>query len=293
MKKDEKWKVKTEALQNRHNGLQTLITGLPPDKSSFFIFHLSFFNFQQFSIVIYLLLIIFFFSDAYAQQTVKGDNNILSFFNYHAGYLMKKNDSLLSLSKLYAQKIFSDLYAQQTVKKNDTLTGGEYDIKAGFIYNFANFTEWLPGAFEEPESAIQICFVSDKAGVERLSILNGKSVKKKKIIVTNKNRSQPFMSIFNTIAQKESDKDNINRCHILFIASENREFVREQLRYIGNKNILTIGETEDFTKMCGIIRLFQEGNRLKFEVNLGAAHRAGLKLGAPLLMSAEIVKGCE
>ncbi len=247
MKKNEKLRIKIEDWQKINKGQQTLTTGLPPDKSSFFTFHFSFFNFRQFSIVIYLLLILLFFSNAYAQQTVK---------------------------------------------REDTLTGDEYKVISGFIYNFAVFTEWNPDAFESPDSAIHICFVSDKAGVS-LSALNGKYIKKRKIIVTDKNKPQPFMSIFNTIAQKDKNKDNINRCHILFIASENKEFIKEQLSLAGYQNILTIGETEDFIQMCGIIRFFKKNNRLKFEVNLGAAQRAGLKLGSQLLMSAEIVKGCK
>jgi len=291
MEKNGKWKLKIEDWQNTNNGQQTLTTGLPPDKSSFFTFHFSFFNFRQFSIVIYLLFIMLFFSNAYAQQPVKEDNRIFSLLNYHIEYFMKKNDSFFSFSKLYAQNFFSGLYAQQTVKKDDTLTGDEYRVMAGFIYNFAKFTEWRPDAFEKPDSDIHICFVSDKAGVERLFILNGKYIKERKITVINKNKSQPFMSIFNTIAPKE--RNNINSCHILFIASENKEFIREQLNLVGDRNILTIGETEDFTSMCGIIRFFKKDNKLKFEVNIGAAQRAGLKLSAQLLMSAEIVKECK
>jgi hypothetical protein len=43
--------------------------------------------------------------------------------------------------------------------------------------------------------------------------------------------------------------------------------------------------------MGGIINFFMEQKRLRFEVNVDAARKAGLKLSSQILMSAEIIKG--
>jgi len=53
---------------------------------------------------------------------------------------------------------------------------------------------------------------------------------------------------------------------------------------------LTVGETEGFAVLGGIINLMVEGNKLHFEVNLNAAERAGLKISSKLLSMARIVK---
>ena len=52
---------------------------------------------------------------------------------------------------------------------------------------------------------------------------------------------------------------------------------------------LTVGETEGFAVQGGIINSTAEGNELRFEVNLLAAERAGLKISAKMLALAKIV----
>jgi hypothetical protein len=74
---------------------------------------------------------------------------------------------------------------------------------------------------------------------------------------------------------------------------ENKDLIRKHLEAVKDQSILTIGETETFSHMCGIINFFQEDNHLRFKINLDAAQHAGLKLSSQILMSAEIVEGCQ
>jgi hypothetical protein len=53
---------------------------------------------------------------------------------------------------------------------------------------------------------------------------------------------------------------------------------------------LTVGESEGFAALGGIINLTVEGNTVHFEVNQLAAERAGLKISSKLLSMAKIVK---
>ena len=53
---------------------------------------------------------------------------------------------------------------------------------------------------------------------------------------------------------------------------------------------LTIGETEGFATLGGIINLTVEENKVRFEINLLAANRAGLKISSKLISLARIVK---
>ena len=56
---------------------------------------------------------------------------------------------------------------------------------------------------------------------------------------------------------------------------------------LGNRPILTVtdGDAEGMT-----VAFVMEGNRLRYEVDLGAAERAGLKIAAPMLISARKVR---
>ena len=155
-----------------------------------------------------------------------------------------------------------------------TLSGLEYHVKAGFIYNFAKFVEWPTTSFESNNNVIVLCFVSDNPLSEVLFDLNDKIVSGKKIEV-----------------RKYKDDHDIEGCNIFFFGTADKTFIQQELIKLKNRNILTVGEIEGFAQMGGIINFFMEKNRLRFEVNVDAARKAGLKLSSQILMSAEIIKG--
>jgi len=93
----------------------------------------------------------------------------------------------------------------------------------------------------------------------------------------------------NLIVKKYESKSDIETCHILFIASDDKKFILKKLDDAAGHNILTIGEEKEFAEMGGVISFFIENDRLRFAVNLKAASRAELKFSAQLLMSAKII----
>jgi hypothetical protein len=162
------------------------------------------------------------------------------------------------------------VHAQPTV-------GEEYRVKAGFIFNFAKFVEWSEEAFEDKNSPILLCvFPPDIFN----KILFTQSIGNREILI------KPYQ-----------DDEDVKCCHILFLGVSDKDFVQEKLNIVKDKkNILTIGESEDFNQMGGIIsfaNLLAEKRRLTFDINLNAANRAGLKLRSQLLSAARKVEGSQ
>ena len=54
--------------------------------------------------------------------------------------------------------------------------------------------------------------------------------------------------------------------------------------------VVTIAETPGFCASGGMLNLYEEGNRIRFEANPAAAAAAGLTLRADLLKLAKIVR---
>lgn len=156
--------------------------------------------------------------------------------------------------------------------RSQTLFGPEYHVKAAFIYNFAKFVEWPQDKFDNNNDPVILCISSNNPQINVFFSLNNKTVGGKKMAV-----------------RKCEDLEDIKDCHILFLDSTDKEFIRENLKSVKEHSILTVGHIKGFTQMGGIINFFTVEDRLKFEVNLDAAKRSGLKLGSQLLMSAEIV----
>lgn len=163
------------------------------------------------------------------------------------------------------------VFLQAATASGGPVVGPEYEVKIGFIYNFANFITWPQAAFENNPDSLTFCFASDVPSSEVFFKLEGKNIKGRKIKV---------------IAYEDST--SLDCSHILFFPTQNKEFIQKILDLAAGRGILTIGEVEGFSKMGGVINFFQKRNQLRFEVNIDAARREKLKISSQLLGSAQI-----
>ena len=83
--------------------------------------------------------------------------------------------------------------------------------------------------------------------------------------------------------------DTLSVCHMVFIPASEKNQVNKVVSDLKGSSTLTVGETEGFAELGGIINLTVEGNKVHFEVNQLAAQRAGLKISSKLLSLAKIV----
>jgi hypothetical protein len=153
-----------------------------------------------------------------------------------------------------------------------SVTGQEYNVKIGFIYNFINFVSWPDGVFDDPSQPITLCLISNEAPSEVLYKLDGKSVKGRRIQVVPYNGGLC-----------------LPQSHVLFFATQDVTLIQKVLGLAHGLGILSIGEVEGFIRLGGVINFFQESNRLRFKINVEAAKREGLKMSSQLLRSAKIV----
>jgi hypothetical protein len=75
----------------------------------------------------------------------------------------------------------------------------------------------------------------------------------------------------------------------LFIGAADQKRIRAWLEALKGADILTVGETEDFTAAGGIIGFRLEGTRVRMQVALETAEHTRLRISSRLLGLAEIV----
>ena len=149
----------------------------------------------------------------------------------------------------------------------------EYQVKAVFLYNFAQFVEWPPHAFAEGNAPLIIGILgSDPFGNYIDEIIKGENVNGHPLIVK---RCQTI--------------DEIKTCHILFIGSNEKDRVKLICEKLKSRNILTVGDVPNFAKQGGMVRFFIEDNKTKIRINLEAAKKEDLSISSKLLRLAEIV----
>ncbi len=144
----------------------------------------------------------------------------------------------------------------------------EYQLKAAFIYHFAQFVQWPPAVFPETNSPLVIGVLGQNPFGEDLEkTIRGKSI-----------NNRPL-----TVREVSSVAEATNSCHVVFICSSEQKRLPEVLGAFGGGSILTVSETELFIESGGIINFVREGAKIRFQVNEAAARKVGLRISSKLL----------
>ncbi len=150
----------------------------------------------------------------------------------------------------------------------------ETQIKAAFIYNFTKFIEWPKAAFPAKGNPIVIGILGETPLTAELGVIvAGRQVNGRPIAVTSVRTAEDLASV-----------------QVLFVsASEDAAFGEFAPALAGNA-LLTVGESPGFAAANGAIVFVRLNGKLRFEINLSAAERAGLKISGELQKLAAAVK---
>lgn len=144
-------------------------------------------------------------------------------------------------------------------------------VRAGLLYNFAAFVEW-PSAAPSQLGPFVIGVVGADAVGDALREIEGRPIGGRPLEVRRIKRDE-----------------DVRGSHLLYISDTVGHWQR-LLKDHEHASILTVGDHALFTQGGGVIRLYSEGTRLRFEVNVTRAQRAGLKISSRLLTLAKVVR---
>lgn len=152
----------------------------------------------------------------------------------------------------------------------------EYEVKAAFLYQFIKFVEWPPEAFFDYPATIVIGVLGDSPIAEALAAVEGKEAKGRTVVV-----------------KRFKGLDDLEFSHILFISPEAAGHLKEIRKKLSYASTLEVSEVEGFARGGGMVNFITVENRIRFEINVEPAERAGLKISSQLLKLARIVKGAK
>lgn len=148
----------------------------------------------------------------------------------------------------------------------------ENTLKAAFVFNFAKYTEW-PEPLWGKSTKLSVCVAGPRDGfAQAVAALDAKPPLRDRQIEVH------------TVARVE----DASACHVMVFTS--RQKMPEWLRGLRNAPVLTVGESDGFAAGGGVIGVYVEGEKLRFEINQDAAQRAGLRLSSQMLKLARLVK---
>jgi len=149
----------------------------------------------------------------------------------------------------------------------------EYQIKAVFLFNFAQFTEWPASAFPAQDTSLIIGILgTDPFGKSLEDTVRDERVRGRRIEIRH------YRAV-----------EEIKICHILYISQSEATRLENILAVLKGKPVLTVSDIENAANRGTMIRFVTEHNRIRLRINPNAVKAAGLNLSSKVLRAAELV----
>jgi hypothetical protein len=149
----------------------------------------------------------------------------------------------------------------------------EYQVKAAFLFNFAQFVDWPSSAFVEDDAPLVICVLgADPFGSYLDELVRGELVNNRRLMVRR----------FHT-------SEDVKGCQVLFVSRSESKNLDKALASGKGMDALTVSDVDGFAERGGIIQLTTEGGKIRLKINVLAAKASSLVISSKLLRSAEIV----
>jgi len=140
-------------------------------------------------------------------------------------------------------------------------------VKAAFLYNFAKFVDWPPGAFATNPAVITLGILEREPIAASVEALQGKEVQGRKLVV-----------------KRCRDLEELKKCQIFFAsASEKPELAQIMAGLKGRPVLIVTDEVDDFARLGGIVNLTRLNDKIRFHIDINNAEKSGLKISSQLL----------
>jgi hypothetical protein len=149
----------------------------------------------------------------------------------------------------------------------------EYQLKAAFLFNFTKFVKWA-AAPADATTPITIGVLGRNPFDDAFALLvQGRKVNGRDVIAK-------------TIASA-TEAATVN---VLFVPAGEEALFQSMRGSLQSACVLTVGESEQFAALDGMITFATEGGKIHFEINMDAAQRSHVKVSAELQKLARSVR---
>ena len=148
----------------------------------------------------------------------------------------------------------------------------EYQVKAVFLFNFAQFVEWPATAFADKRAPFVIGVLGEDPFGDYLD----------KLVQSEKVGERPMQ------VRRFRRAEDITECHILFVSHEVTGFDRIATGLRAHR-VLTVGDMDNFSRLGGMVRFVTVNGKIRLRINVVSAQESGLIISSKLLRSATIV----
>ena len=149
----------------------------------------------------------------------------------------------------------------------------EYRVKATFLFQFVQFVGWPSEVLPPGQTPLVIGILGqDPFGNYLDETLRNEKVNDHPLFV-----------------QRYRRLEDVKDCHVLFVSRSEAARLDEILGTLKKRNILTVGDIDNFADRGGIIQFVTRENRVRLKINLESAKAANLTISSKLLRPATVI----
>jgi hypothetical protein len=161
----------------------------------------------------------------------------------------------------------ASLFSSELILPVQSAPAAEYQVKAVFLFNFAQFVEWPASAFPQGQTSLVIGVLGqDPFGSYLDDTVRGERVNNRPLTVRRYRRLE-----------------EIQTCHVLFISRSEAERMDQILASLKYRKILTVADVEGPAGVRVMIRFVTQQNKIRLRINPEAARAANLTISSKLL----------
>lgn len=150
----------------------------------------------------------------------------------------------------------------------------EYDMKAVYLYNFAQLTDWPAESTLKGANVFTVCVFAQSQMVLALEKLRNRMVNGKPLKILSINGDT-----------------EVNQCQLLFVGEDESDRGRRLFQQLRGTPVLTVTDDPQGLRQGAMLTIVPDQRRLAFEVNLEPLNQSQLRLSSRLLHLAQHVAG--
>jgi len=164
-------------------------------------------------------------------------------------------------------------FCQPFTSRAQTNVSKEYQIKAAFLFNFAQFVEWPSQTYTNADQPFIIGVLGDDPFGSALDqTVQDETIHARKLIVRRSQRPE-----------------DLQDCQLVFISKSEKGRVAEVLPKFTGRRVLTVSEVPGFASRGGMINFYLDGSKVRFEINPASAQREELRISSQLLSLGKLI----
>lgn len=142
----------------------------------------------------------------------------------------------------------------------------EDEVKAAYLFNFTKFVEWPAGAFSGTSDPLNVCAAGDAGVLKAIE----------QAVTGERIEGRPLRFVAELPHTPAA-------CHVLYVGRGSGDDAARLAAASASAPVLTVGDSARFLEGGGIIAFVVEHRRVRFDVDLRSADRAGLRISSKLL----------